>query len=59
MIDGDSLPTLDAARVRLRWLTDADVDALYAVFSDPTMMRYWSTPAMTWRAEAEDYLRRI
>ena len=59
MIDGDSLPTLDAPRVRLRWLTDADVDALYTVFSDRTMMRYWSTPAMTKRAEAEDYLRRI
>ena len=31
MIDGDQLPTLDAPRLRLRWLTDADVDALYAV----------------------------
>lgn len=59
MIDGDSLPTLDATRVRLRWLTSTDVDALYAVFSDRTMMRYWSTPAMTERREAEDYLRRI
>jgi len=59
MIDGDQLPTLDAPRVRLRWLTEADVDALYAVFSDRQMMRYWSSPAMTERKEAEDYLRRI
>ena len=59
MIDGDRLPTLDAPRVRLRWLTEADVDALYAVFSDRGMMRYWSSPAMTERKEAEDYLRRI
>ena len=59
MIDGDRLPTLDAPRVRLRWLTEADVDALYAVFSDRQMMRYWSSPAMTERKEAEDYLRRI
>lgn len=59
MIDGDRLPTLDAPRVRLRWLTEADVDALYAVFSDRRMMRYWSSPAMTERKEAEDYLRRI
>lgn len=59
MIDGDRLPTLDAARVQLRWLLTSDVDELYAVFSDREMMRYWSSPAMTERAEAEDYLRRI
>lgn len=59
MIDGDLLPTLDAPRLRLRWLTEADVDALYAVFSDRQMMRYWSSPAMTERQEAESYLRRI
>ena len=46
MIDGDRLPTLDAPRVQLRWLTADDVDALFAVFSDREMMRYWSTPAM-------------
>jgi [ribosomal protein S5]-alanine N-acetyltransferase len=59
MIDGEQLPTLDAPRVRLRWLTETDIDALYAVFSDRQMMRYWSSPAMTKRQEAEDYLRRI
>jgi RimJ/RimL family protein N-acetyltransferase len=59
MIDGDRLPDIDAPRVRLRWLTAADVDALYAVFSDRRMMRYWSSPAMTGREEAENYLRRI
>ena len=59
MIDGDRLPTLDAPRVRLRWLTEADVDALFAVFSDRRMMRYWSTPAMNDRAEAEAYLAKI
>ena len=59
MIDGDRLPTIDAPRARLRWLTEADVDALYAVFSDRQMMRYWSSPAMTGRAEAENYPRRI
>ena len=45
MIDGDSLPTLDAARVRLRWLTADDVDALFAILSDERMMRYWSSTA--------------
>ncbi len=59
MIDGDRLPTLDAPRVRLRWLTADDIDALFAVFSDREMMRYWSTPAMKDRAEADVLLTRI
>lgn len=59
MIEGDSLPTIDAPRVQLRWLTGEDVDAVFAVFSDPGMMRYWSTPAMSDRAEAEAYVARI
>ncbi|MEX0733022.1 MAG: GNAT family N-acetyltransferase [Steroidobacteraceae bacterium] len=59
MIDGDSLPTIDASRVQLRWLTDKDIETLFAVFSDRRMMRYWSTPAMSDRAEAEAYLARI
>lgn len=59
MIDGDRLPTLDAPRVRLRWVTADDVDAIYAVFSDRRMMRYWSSAAMTGRQEAENYVARI
>jgi RimJ/RimL family protein N-acetyltransferase len=59
MIEGDGLPTIDAPRVRLRQLADADVDGLFEVFSDREMMRYWSTPAMEARAEAEALLGRI
>lgn len=59
MIEGDALPVLEATRVRLRWLTEADVDALFAIFSDETMMRYWSSTPMTARAEAEQLLARI
>ena len=59
MIEGDALPTLDAPRVRLRWLTSGDVDALYDIFSDEAMMRFWSSPAMKERAEAEALLARI
>ena len=47
MISGDRLPTLTAQRVRLRWLTDADAESLYAVFSHQTVMRYWSTAPMS------------
>jgi RimJ/RimL family protein N-acetyltransferase len=59
MIDGESLPMLDAPRVRLRQLMEADVDGLFAVFSDEAMMRYWSSPAMKDRSEAEALLARI
>ena len=59
MIQGDSLPVLDAPRVRLRWLTTHDVDAIYAIFSDPQMMKYWSTPPMRVRVEAAELLARI
>jgi RimJ/RimL family protein N-acetyltransferase len=59
MIDAEQLPSIDSKRVRLRWLTEQDVDALYAIFSDRRMMRYWSTPAMTDRAEAVTLLTQI
>jgi ribosomal-protein-alanine N-acetyltransferase len=59
MIDGDTLPTLEAPRVRLRWLGQQDVDALFAIFSDEQMMRYWSSMPMKDRAEAEKYLASI
>jgi RimJ/RimL family protein N-acetyltransferase len=50
---------LEADRLRLRWLTAGDIDALFAVFSDPAVMRYWSTPPMTARTAAEELLSRI
>jgi [ribosomal protein S5]-alanine N-acetyltransferase len=59
VIAGDALPTLEAPRVRLRALTDRDIDALFAIFSDEVMMRFWSTLPMKERAEAERYLASI
>ena len=44
VIDSDRLPTLTTERLKLRWLVDSDVPALFEVFSDPVVMRYWSTP---------------
>lgn len=38
---------LETARLLLRPLESADVPALYAIFSDPEVMRYWSTPPWT------------
>lgn len=36
-------PTLNGRRIRLRATREVDADGLYAVFSDPETMRYWST----------------
>jgi RimJ/RimL family protein N-acetyltransferase len=52
-------PTLETQRLRLRSLVDADIAALFAIFSDPEAMRYWTSPAMTEIAEAEALLRDI
>ncbi|MBK6314111.1 MAG: GNAT family N-acetyltransferase [Blastocatellia bacterium] len=59
MIDGKQLPDIFASRVRLRWLTLADVDDLFAVFGDPEVMRYWSCPAFENRDEARELVDEI
>jgi ribosomal-protein-alanine N-acetyltransferase len=45
-MDWQSLPTLDTNRLILRWITVDDVDDFYAIYSDPEVMRYWSTPPL-------------
>ena len=45
-------PTLETARLRLRPFTDADVDDLYALHSDATVLRYWDSPPWTERERA-------
>jgi RimJ/RimL family protein N-acetyltransferase len=42
----EHLPLL-TERLRLRPLHDGDAEALFTVFSDPLVMRYWSTEAWT------------
>jgi RimJ/RimL family protein N-acetyltransferase len=59
VIDGDRLPTLNGARVRLRWLTESDVDALYDVFSNAEVMRYWFRPPFETSEEARELLAAI
>lgn len=49
------LPVREAADIRLRPLRDDDIDGLFALFSDPRVMRWWSRPAMTSRDEAASY----
>ena len=56
---GDHLPTIVASRVRLRWLTDADVPALFTVFGDAEVMRYWSHEPFKSMDDARKYLASI
>ncbi len=59
MIDSDVLPTLTAQRIALRPLTAGDVPALYRVFSDPEVMRYWSSPAFADESEARELVENV
>jgi len=56
---GERLPTLTAQRVELRWLEDGDVPALFALFGDPQVTRYWAWPAYRDRAQAAALLEEI
>jgi len=48
-----AFPQLQGKRVRLRGPRREDADALFALFSDPAVMRYWSRPPMTTLGEAQ------
>lgn len=52
-LDPVSLPT---ERLLLRPLVAADAGALFAVFSDPEVVRYWSSPAWTGIEQADKYI---
>lgn len=43
---------INTERLLLRPLAASDADDVYAIFSDPAVMRYWSTPAWTDPAQA-------
>jgi ribosomal-protein-alanine N-acetyltransferase len=47
-----TLPIIETNRVRLRPLEERDVDGLFDVFSDPQVMRYWSSGPMADRDAA-------
>ena len=55
----DRLPTLAAPRLQLRWMEARDLGDLYAVFSDPEVMRFWSHTAWPHQDEASIYLEAI
>lgn len=43
----EGLPLLEGERIRLRAFRDDDLHDLFAVHSDPEVMRYWSFPVWT------------
>src|SRR5688500_665138 len=49
-------PTLESARLRLRPYRADDARAIFAVYGDPEVTRYWSFAAWTDLAQAHAYL---
>lgn len=49
---------LRTARLLLRPLVETDAEPLLAMFSDPRVMRYWSTPPWAGIAQAQDFVAR-
>jgi RimJ/RimL family protein N-acetyltransferase len=43
-------------RLKLRWMDERDLDAHYAVFSDPEVTRYWSSGPWTSLAQAREHI---
>jgi ribosomal-protein-alanine N-acetyltransferase len=43
---GDELPRLCGPRIDLRWITRRDAPAVFSIFGDPEVMRYWSSPPL-------------
>lgn len=55
----DRLVTLTAQRVCLRGLTAGDAHDIFAVFSDPQVTRYWSSPPQRDLADAARLIERV
>lgn len=50
-------PTLETARLRLRPVRADDADALFALMSDPVVLRYWDAPPWRDRDRAPAFVR--
>lgn len=55
----ENLPVLETERLRLRPVRSDDLEALFAIRSDPTMMQYIGRPLMKNHTEAEALLALI
>jgi RimJ/RimL family protein N-acetyltransferase len=53
------LPDLISERVTLRKLSESDVPALFDIFSNPEVMRFWSSPPFQDISQAQKLLAGI
>ena len=58
-MDSAQLPTINTSRLSLRWIREEDVDDFYAVYSNPEVMRYWSTLPLPDRDAASKLINEI
>ena len=58
-MNSETLPIITTPRIVLRWISEADIDSLYEIFSDPRVMRYWSTVPLPNREAAAELQREI
>lgn len=49
-------PSLDTSRLRLRPFGDADADALFALHSNASVLRYWDAPPWSEQGRAERFI---
>ena len=45
-MDWTNIPAIDCGRVKLRVIDAGDESAIYDIYSDPKVIRYWGEPAM-------------
>lgn len=58
-MDKQSLPVITTPRLLLRWISEDDVDALFEIFSDPQVVRYWAFGPLANREAAVAMQREI
>ena len=58
-MNASSLPVINTPRLVLRFIFAEDVESLYSVFSDPQVMRYWSSPPLENLEAAAELQREI
>ena len=58
-MDWERLPTIKTSRLDLRWISLDEVDAFYTIYSNPEVMRYWSTPPLPDRDAASKLITEI
>ena len=58
-MDSAQLPTINTSRLSLRWIRAEDVDDFYDVYSNPEVMRYWSTPPLPNKDAASKLIHEI